>query len=424
MFAPYRLPAPAVILLAFVLLAVAPDPAHAQWSRELALPAADVYSLTIQGDTLLAGVEQGVWVSVNGGATWTRSADVPGPAVSVEAIRMERGLLWCGTFGQGVFISANLGASWQAFSQGLAGGLFDSHLYITDFERRGDWLYASTDGAGIFRLNLPALAAWSAFNTNLVGAASGAVPNFARGGARLVCANGGNGYVFHNDEGDPDWTESPLNNNGISVGLQASDVAWTGSAWLVAAQPGVFRSTGGEAPWALAGHGLSTQLDGRLAVAPGRVFAAFNSLAATTYLVSLNDGVAWTALETFPQYSYELGVRGTTLWVARTDGLWRRDVSTVDAGPTPGPPALSLAPLGAQPARGEMRLRFTLPAAGRATLAIHDVRGRLVARLVDGELAAGAHEATWGGQGAAAGVYLARLTTPAGERIARVVRAR
>jgi hypothetical protein len=338
---------------------------------------------------------------------------------------MERGRLWCGTFGQGVFTSTNLGASWQPFSQGLAGGLFNSHLYITDFERRGDWLYASTDGAGIFRLNLLVLDAWSAFNTNLVGSAGGSVPNFAQGGARLVCANGGNGYVFHNDEGDPDWTESPLNNNGISVGLQASDVAWTGSAWLVAAQPGVFRSTGGESPWTLAGHGLSTRLDGRLAVAPGRVFAAFNSLSATTYLVSLSDGAAWTALETFPQYSYELGVRGTTLWAARSDGLWRRDVSTVDvAPPPPTSRALSLAPLGAQPARGEVRLRFTLPVAGRATLTIHDVRGRLVARLVDGEFAAGAHEATWSGHGVVPGVYLARLETPAGERIARVVRAR
>lgn len=61
-------------------------------------------------------------------------------------------------------------------------------------------------------------------------------------------------------------------------------------------------------------------------------------------------------------------------------------------------------------------IRFALPVAGSAKLAVYDVTGRLVRTLFDGDLGSGAHEAIWdgrdaSGRGAASGVYLARLAT-------------
>ena len=52
-------------------------------------------------------------------------------------------------------------------------------------------------------------------------------------------------------------------------------------------------------------------------------------------------------------------------------------------------------------------------------LSIHDVRGQLVATIVDDVLGAGRHEHAWNGRGddgqeAPSGVYLCRLETPAG----------
>lgn len=59
-------------------------------------------------------------------------------------------------------------------------------------------------------------------------------------------------------------------------------------------------------------------------------------------------------------------------------------------------------------------VRFSLAVAGRAVLDVVDLRGRLVARLLDGELEAGEHRAAWDGRDAAggraaSGTYLARL---------------
>ena len=59
-------------------------------------------------------------------------------------------------------------------------------------------------------------------------------------------------------------------------------------------------------------------------------------------------------------------------------------------------------------------VRWTLARGGQARLAIHDARGRLVAVLHDGNLAAGDHEVVWsgvdrGGRRLGSGVYFARL---------------
>jgi hypothetical protein len=45
------------------------------------------------------------------------------------------------------------------------------------------------------------------------------------------------------------------------------------------------------------------------------------------------------------------------------------------------------------------------------TLTVHDLQGRQVARLLEGQsLAAGAHELVWRAGGAASGIYVLRLT--------------
>ena len=59
-------------------------------------------------------------------------------------------------------------------------------------------------------------------------------------------------------------------------------------------------------------------------------------------------------------------------------------------------------------------LEYSLPQAMSAELAIYDVRGQLVRRLVSGHQAVGTHSVTWigtddNGRRASSGVYLARF---------------
>lgn len=73
------------------------------------------------------------------------------------------------------------------------------------------------------------------------------------------------------------------------------------------------------------------------------------------------------------------------------------------------PALVTLAPNWPNPFNPSTRLRFGLPRAGWARLSIHDVRGREVARLWDGQREAGWLELEWRPQGLASGIYFARL---------------
>ncbi len=63
---------------------------------------------------------------------------------------------------------------------------------------------------------------------------------------------------------------------------------------------------------------------------------------------------------------------------------------------------------------------FALPEAQRVTVKVYDVLGREVARLVDGEIEAGRHEAVLDGASLPSGVYLVRLVTATGTQTERL----
>jgi hypothetical protein len=81
------------------------------------------------------------------------------------------------------------------------------------------------------------------------------------------------------------------------------------------------------------------------------------------------------------------------------------------------------------PFRAETSLTFFLPRNGAVRARVHDVTGRLVASLMDGERAAGRHSVGWDGRtadGSAAGpgIYFVRLEWGGESLTQRVVRLR
>jgi flagellar hook assembly protein FlgD len=78
------------------------------------------------------------------------------------------------------------------------------------------------------------------------------------------------------------------------------------------------------------------------------------------------------------------------------------------------------------PSAGGVVIRCLLPTRALTTLELFDASGRMVRRLHDGELPAGATALSWDGRDDAerevpAGVYLVKVTTPTGETSGRVV---
>ena len=67
------------------------------------------------------------------------------------------------------------------------------------------------------------------------------------------------------------------------------------------------------------------------------------------------------------------------------------------------------------PFNPQTTIRFGLPASAQVSLTVYDMTGRAVANLISGQMAAGTHEVNFDAANLPSGMYLYRLSTPAGE---------
>jgi len=122
--------------------------------------------------------------------------------------------------------------------------------------------------------------------------------------------------------------------------------------------------------------------------------------------------------------AYDIDDHGAIVGVGeRPDGETRAvlltPLSTTGVSGSPRPAVTSFAGAMPNPSRGSSRFDFSLARAGRASLVLVDVSGRVVRTLADGEYGAGPQSIGWDGRDAsgarvAPGIYHARLATGEG----------
>ena len=320
--------------VATVLVLAAALPASAQWTPVPDVPATILYSVWANGDTMVATADSVVYVSTNGGLAWKGSATVAAGAYVVSAARLHNGRLYAGTFGQGAFVSDNLGDTWIGFNQGLVGGFQDSQLKIADLVMSGNELYAATGGDGAWRRDL-AGGTWSRFGDIFEPSQAANVGSITVGGTRLLACAGTNGTVYFRDPGDSDWTESLLKNVVLSPGTGPFTAIFTGSRWVVGTNTGAYHSVQGQSPWTFVNVGLGPQVNVVFAIRQPVVFASFGTSLFANIEYSLDDGASWQVLDTLPAvFVFGLATHDNTLYAARLDGLWQRSIATVAAKPT------------------------------------------------------------------------------------------
>lgn len=93
------------------------------------------------------------------------------------------------------------------------------------------------------------------------------------------------------------------------------------------------------------------------------------------------------------------------------------------------PRALAITQVAPNPFNPTTTISFDVPRAGPVSLAVFDVRGRLVRTLVDASLEVGRHRVTWDGRdahgaAAASGVYFARLRDATARKTIKMVLAK
>ena len=320
--------------VAGVLVLLAMSPARAQWTPVAEVPASIVYSVWAKGDTLVATADSVLYISTNGGTTWKGSAKVSTGVHAVTAARMHNGKLYAATFGQGMFVSADLGDTWSGFNQNLVGGFENSQLKIADFVESGNALVAATAGDGAWRRDLGG-GTWSRFGAIFAPNQAENMTSVTVGGTHLLACASTNGTVYFRDPGDSDWTESLLKNVVLSPGTGPFTAIFTGSQWLVGTNTGLYRSVQGQSPWTFMNMGLGPQVNVVFALRSPVLFASFGTSLFAEIEYSLDNGATWQELDTLPNvFVFGLATHDTTLYAARLDGLWRRSVATVATMPT------------------------------------------------------------------------------------------
>jgi hypothetical protein len=411
--------------LGIMALGLTAAPASAQWTRVTQVPVTQLFSLRSVGDTIAAGADTAVYLSTNQGVSWLRSAKPAAGVASIQAVLMRNGRLYAGTYGQGVRVSDNLGATWQAYNQGLVGGILDTQLFIVDLEVRGNDLFAATAGAGVYVRSLTEPSTWQHFGEEFEPNQASNLNSLTLGANRLLATAGSNGMVFRRDPGESDWTVSFLDNVGIHAGLQAFDAIYTGTIWVVGSGNGLFRSVAGQEPWTRLDPGISPMTWTTFASQGQHLFAAFDTPILAVVAESDDDLGSFQSEEVFPNVFIKgLALEGGSLYAARGDGLWRRPSGLVSVPAAGGPARLRLALAGPQPFRDQTRLRFELPAAGNATIEVLDIAGRRAGERIEGWWSAGPHEVALDAQGMSPGIYAAVLTSGAERESVRLVHVR
>jgi hypothetical protein len=414
---------PAWLLAVPFLLALA-APAGAQWTPVKDVQGFNIYAVRSVGDTILAGADSSVFVSTNAGLSFTQSAKPAFGSRAFGGVVIKNGRIYAGSFGKGVFVSDNLGATWTAFNQGLTGGFLESQLDVIDLELRGDTLYVATGGAGVYVRALAPGNTWHHFGEIFEGWQASAIVDLALGGSRLLASGGSNGMVFRRDPGQPEWTESFLKNTGISSGLGAQTAEWTGSGWVVGTNIGPHWSTAGQEPWTRVNLAIGTIDHSAFVTTSPKLFGAFTVAPGCVIESSPDDGMSWDFLEFLPGvFTYALAESHGKIYAGRVDGLWRRDHPDVAVEPSAAQ-GLELALEGAQPVRGSARLRFELARPELVEIATYDVRGRIVGARVHETMPAGMHSVSLSLDGLPPGVYAARLVAGARHEAVRLVHVR
>jgi len=322
-----------VALSITTVVAFAAVPASAQWTPVPDVPERILFSVWANGDTLIATADSVLYVSTNGGSSWKESQTVVTGSHAVSAARMQNGRIYAGTFGQGVFVSDDLGDTWVGFNQGLEGGFQDSQLKIADLVISGNKLHAATGGDGAWRRDLSA-GTWNSFGDIFEPNQAANMSSITVGGTHLLACASTNGTVYYRDPGDSDWTESLLKNIVLSPGTGPFSAIFTGSQWLVGTNTGLYRSAQGQSPWTFVNMGLGPQVNVVFATRSPDVFASFGTSLFANIEFSHDDGATWEVLETLGGvFVFGLATHGNTLYAARLDGLWQRSIATVAAKP-------------------------------------------------------------------------------------------
>ncbi|MBL8207926.1 MAG: hypothetical protein JNM09_27075 [Blastocatellia bacterium] len=287
-------------------------PLPGQWQATTLTTDAKVRALVVNGTTLFAGANSGVWSTADNGTTWTQ-VNSGLSTTDVRALVLSGTTLYAGTNGGGVFRSADNGATWTATNTGL------TNLIVLSLAGNGTDVYAGTYGGGVFRLSGTT---WTAVNTGLSETAqvyslliNG---NDVYAGGQLVVND--TRHIYRSTDRGAKWTATGGTDASVSVNppAQVYAMAVNGTNLFAATYDGLYRSTDSGTTWRLLDQLPLRALN--LLLVSGALYVSGVTLDGALYGVSVSsdNGTTWRASSYGLAGANALAASSTNLFAAAT----------------------------------------------------------------------------------------------------------
>jgi len=310
-----------------------------------------------------------------------------------------------------LLVSFNQGETFQPVEVTPGG----SHGYDIAFNKEENRVYLATWGRGVFRAEGDDVTTWTDITANLPEPATPAVA--ASEYTNTVVASVFGHGSWRLAAGATTWSQAgTLDGNEAYALIERCGVFFAGT-W----GGGVYRSnTDGESFVFVGLEGLHVY-----DFTHGPDCAVYAATSNGLYLTNTQwPPTQWEHVGYEDEVLYSVTVRDDgTPCVGSAQGHVTCGVQPVSAEPGLEASGLALAAPYPNPVSTgtPASITFTLAEAGPARLTVVDVLGREVARLADGQMAAGEHVMQWEPRALASGVYLLRLSTQAGAEVRRIV---
>jgi hypothetical protein len=287
------------------------------WTQTATQPGTNMHSVTlaIDGAAILVGGDQGVWKSIDEGATWTQASTGLPTVTTVEALFAAAGKLFAGT-DDGTFVSVDHAATWTKSDTGLPTDVSPYAFWAPGNALLVGMNAGSATSGGLFR-STDQGATWnpvSGWPTSL-----GAV-SFTQIGGTVFTAFGMS--VGRSTDLGGSWVMAPSPGPSNVLWLEAA----SGMLFAATANAGVWSSTDG-INWTAANGALpSGEIVSTLYIYSDKLYAGTATKGA---FITSDRGGTWTAysggFSTPPPRVIQFAVHGMSLFaITESNGLWKR----------------------------------------------------------------------------------------------------
>lgn len=307
-----------------------------------------IWALNIHNGFIFAATELGVFRY--DGSTWSQTSL---SNIDVHALASNNGILYAGTWGLGVYMSTDNGATWNEINNGLGYNLVINALTV-----HSNTLYAASYGGGVFKYEN---SAWTKLNV---------------------------GYDFV-------WSLAS-NSNGLFAGTYGD---------------GLYRSLDNGTTWTKASN-LNAPFIYSIAVnLSGKIYVA--SWTSGVY-ESSDNGNTWNSLGMggFGVSALVVTKNSDNVYIGTKEGkiyLSKRVSNVTSVESEEVPTKFELNQNYPNPFNPVTTIKFAVPEKGRYTLKVYNILGQEVATLFDDEMNAGVQKLTFNASKFASGVYIYRL---------------